>query len=238
MTSRRTRLARSVISALTAFSLMLTACEVQFEPDIEPLVIEELPDQPFANEIAPGDSSPEALLSEEDTGAEPLSEFSSSDALALCGAGLSWGDKTMGMCLAPGGDTYLAWTNEGNVIRVVADATDISQAIFQQAARDRASAISEIKSQGRSVIFEAGGFLVALLAAVPACATIIGCALVGAALLVTGGLLAGSGTSIVDNIDSGESATKQADYSYCRMVGGSDTDCRVSAGITDELGGD
>jgi hypothetical protein len=237
MTSRRSHLVRSALSAFTAFSLLLTACEIQFEPDIEPLVIEEVPDQPFANEIPPGDSSLEPLPLEEDAGAEPDSDFSSSDALALCGAGLSWGDETMGMCLAPGGDTYFTWTNDGNVIQVVADATDINQAIFQQAARDRASAISEIKSQGRSVIFEAGGFLVALLAAVPACATVIGCALDGAALLVTGGLLAESGTSIVDNIDLGDSATKRADYSYCRMVGGSDAECRVSAGISDELGG-
>lgn len=238
MMSRRTRLVRSTISLLTAFAILLTACEIQFEPDIVPLVIEEVPGQPFANEITPGDSPPEALPPAEEPAAEPLSEFSSSDALALCGTGLSWGDETMGMCLAPGGDTYFAWTNEGNVIRVVADASDISQVIFQQATRDRASAISEIKSQGRSVIFEAGGFLVALLAAVPACATIIGCALDGAALLVTGGLLAESGTSIVDNIDLGESATKRAGYSYCRMLGGSDAECRASAGITDELGGD
>lgn len=237
MTSRRTRLLRNGISLLIVFSVLLAACEVQFEPDIKPLVIEDAPDQPFVDEIAPEDPALDELPPEEDNRAEPVSEFSSSEALALCGEGLSWGDETMGMCLAPGGDTYFAWTNKGNVIRVVADATDISQAIFQQAARDRASAVSEIKSQGRSVIFEAGGFLIALLAAIPACATIVGCAIDGAALVVTGGLLAESGTSIMSNIDSGESATKRADYSYCRMLGGSDAECRASAGITDELGG-
>ncbi len=150
---------------------------------------------------------------------------------------MAWGDETMGMCLAPGGESSFAWTNEGNVIRVIADATDLNQLIFQQAARDGASALNEIRSQGRSVIFEGGGFLAALVAAGPACATIVACAIDIAALMVTGGLLAESGSSIVDNFRLGESATKSADYSYCRMTGGSCAQCRVSAGITDELDG-
>ena len=215
----------------------MAACEVQFTPDVELLIIEEAPDQLLADEIRPVDPSLEGFPQEPNSGPELVSEFSSSDALALCGDGLSWGDESMGMCLAPGGDTYFAWTNEGNVIRVVADATDISQGIFQQAVRDRASALGEINRQGRSVIYEAGGFMIALLAAVPACATIVGCAIAGAALVVTGGLLADSGSSIVDNIGLGDSATKRADYGYCRMVGGLDAECRASAGLTDELGG-
>ena len=237
MASRRTNLLRDAICVLIAFSVLSTACEVHFESDIEPLIIEEAPDQPFASEIGSADSSLEEFPQEVVGGAELTSELTSSDALALCGAGLSWGDESIGMCLAPGGDAYFAWTSEGTVIRVMADATDINQSIFQQAVRDRASALDEIKTQGRSVIYEAGGFLIALAAAVPACATIFGCAVDGAALMVTGGLLAESGSLIVDNIELGESATKQADYSYCRMIGGSDAECRASAGITDELGG-
>lgn len=238
MTSPRTSASRVTISILTAFSILLAACEVDFEPDVEPLVIEGPPDQSVGGEIAPGNPEIEEHSLGGGTGAELGPEFGSSDALTLGGEGLSWGDEAMGMCLAPGGDTYFAWTNEENVIRIAADATDINQAIFQEAARERASAIGEIKSQSRSVISEAGGFLVALLAAVPACATIIGCALDGAGLLVMGGLLADSGSSIVDSIGLGEMATKRADYSYCRLLGGSDAECRISAGITDELEGD
>jgi len=237
MTSRRTNVVGEAVSVLIAFSVLSTSCEIQFEPDIEPLILEQAPNQPFANDIGSEDSSLEDVPQGAVDAAELDSEFTSSEALALCGQGLSWGDESMGMCLAPGGDTYFGWTNEDNVIRVVADATDINQGIFQQAVRDRASALSEIKSQGRSVIFEAGGFLISLVAAVPACATIVGCAVDGAALIVTGGLLAESGSSIVDNIDLADSATNRADYSFCRMFGGSDAECRASAGITDELGG-
>jgi hypothetical protein len=219
-------LIRNAVSAFIIFSVMLTACEVQFEPDVEPLIIGPTPDQQIPSEIGT------------EGGAEPVPGLTSSDALDLCGESLSWGDQSLGMCLAPGGDTYFAWINEDNVIRVVADASNLSQYIFQQAAQDRASSIADIESQGRSVIYEAGGFLIALVAAVPACATIVGCAIDGAALLVTGGLLAESGSSIVDSIDLGNAATKKANYSYCTMIGGSDVDCRKSAGITDELGED
>lgn len=229
---------RNAVSVLIVFSFLQTACEVQFEPDVEPLIIEEAPDQPFESEIGSDNSSVEEFPQGVVDGAEPVSELTSSDALALCGESLSWGDQSLGMCLAPGGDTYFAWTNEGIVIRVVADTTDINQAIFQQAAWGRASSIGEIKSQERSVIYEAGGFLIALLAAVPACATIVGCAVDGVALVLTGGLLAESGSAIVDSIDLGEASTKRAYYSYCRMIGGSDAECRASASIADELGGD
>ena len=235
MILRRTHILRTATSVLLAFSILLAACEVGFTPDIEPLILEEAPDQPFTDQIGSEEPSPDGLAQESAGDAEPVSEYTSADALALCGEDLSWGDESMGTCLAPGGDSYFAWTNEGNVIRVIADVTELSQLIFQQAARDRASALGEIRSQGRSVIFETGGFLVSLVAAGPACATIVGCAIAAAALMVTGGLLAESGFSIVDNFKLGESATKRADYAYCRMTGGSDTKCRASAGITDEL---
>lgn len=216
---------------------MVVACDVGFTPDVALLILEEAPDQSFTDEFSPQEVSPEELEQEPATDVEPVNKFTPADALAQCGDGLSWGDELMGMCLAPGGDSYFVWTEEGSVIRVNADATDITQGIFQQAARDRASALSEIKAQGRSVIFESAGFLIALIAAVPACATVVGCAVDGAALVTTGGLLADSGTSIVDNLKLGESATKRADYAYCRMTGESDARCRESAGITDEIDG-
>lgn len=237
MTRRRPYLIGHLVSIWIVVSILLTSCQIQFEPDIEPLIIEEVPDQSIAEGAVEIASGVEDAAGGSPGPTEPISEFNSSEALALCGIGLSWGDESMGMCLAPGGDTYFAWTDMDNVIRVPADATDINQGIFQQAARDRASAIDEIKSQGRSVVFEAGGFLVSLVAAVPACATVAGCAIAGAALLVTGGLLAESGSSIVDNIGLADSATNRAEYGYCRMTGGTDSACRESAGITEELGG-
>jgi len=229
---------QKTVSMLVLFSFVAAACDVEFEPDIDPLIIESAGDQPFSDEFdaqaGPIDALPEETPIEEDS----LSEFSSSDAMALCGTGLSWGDETMGLCLAPGGDTYFVWTSDENVIRVIADLTDVNQAIFLQAAKDRASALEEIESQKRSLLLEGIVFGVSFIGLIPACATIVGCAIDAAVVLVSGGLLAESGNSIVTSIQSGESATKSADYSYCRMTGGADEGCRESAGITDELGGE
>ncbi len=229
---------QKTVSILVLFSFVATACDVQFEPDIDPLVIESAGDQPFSDELgAPADSM-QSPLEETAVEEDPFSEFSSSDAMALCGAELSWGDEIMGMCLAPGGDSYFVWTSDDNVIRVTADPTDVNQTIFLQAAKDRVSAVEEIDSQKRSLVLEGIVFGVSFIGLIPACATIIGCAIDAAVVLGSGGLLAESGDSIVNSIKSGESATKSADYSYCMMTGGTDEDCRASAGITDELEGE
>ena len=229
---------QKTVSILVLFSFVAAACDVEFEPDIDPLILESAGDQPFSNELDAKDESMQAALEESPVDGNSISEFSSSDAMALCGTGLSWGDETMGMCLAPGGVSYFVWTSEENVIRVVADLTDVNQAIFLQAAKDRASALEEIESQRRSLVLEGIVFGVSFIGLIPACATIVGCAIDAAVVLVSGGLLAESGNSIVTSIQSGESATKSADYSYCRMTGGTDEGCRESAGITDELEGE
>jgi len=146
--------------------------------------------------------------------------------------------RTVAICLAPGGDTYFVWTREESVIRVVADSTYINHTIFRQAAETRTSELEEIESLKRSLILEGIVFGVSFIGLVQACATIVGCAIDAAVVLGSGGLLAESGNSIVNSIKSGESATKSADYSYCMMTGGTDEDCRASAGITDELEGE
>jgi hypothetical protein len=229
---------RKTVSILVLFSFVATACDVKFEPDIDPLILESAGDQPFSDELDTQADSMQAPLEETPVEEDPVSEFSSSDAMALCGAGLSWGDETMGMCLAPGGDSYFVWTSDDNVIRVTADPTDVNQAIFLQAAKDRVSAVEEIDSQKRSLLLEGLVFGVSFIGLIPACATILGCALDVSVFLGSGGFLAESGNSIVNSIRSGESATKSADYSYCRMTDGTDEDCRASAGITDELEGE
>ena len=229
---------QKTVSILVLFSFVAAACDFQFEPDIDPLILESAGDQPFSDELGSQADSMQPPLEETPAEEDPFSEFSSSDAMALCGAGLSWGDETMGMCLAPGGDSYFVWTSDDNVIRVTADATDVNQAIFLQAAKDLVSAVEEIDSQKRSLFIEGIVFGVSFFGLIPACATILGCAIDAAVVLGSGGLLAESGNSIVTSIRSGESATKSADYSYCRMTGGTDEDCRALAGITDELEGE
>jgi len=229
---------QKTVAILILFSIVAAACEVQFEPDIDPLVLDSAGDQPFLDELNAQTESIQAPLEETLVEEDSFSEFSSSDAIALCGTGLSWGDETLGMCLAPGGDSYFVWTSEGNVIRVTADPNDVNQAIFLQAAKDRVSAVEEIDRQKRSLLFEGMVFGVSFVGLIPACFTIVVCAIDGAVVLGSGGLLAESGNSIVTSIRSGESATQSADYSYCRMTGGTDEDCRASAGITDELEGE
>lgn len=229
---------QKTVSMLVLFTLVAAACDVEFEPDIEPLIIEGAGDQPFSDELDAQADSMQVPLEETQLEEDSFSEFSSSDAMALCGTELSWGDETVGICLAPGGDTYFVWTDDDNVIRVTADPTDVNQAIFLQAAKDRVSAVEEIDSQKRTLLLEGLVFGVSFVGLIPACVTIVGCAIDAAVVLGSRSLLAESGNSIVTSIQSGESATKSADYSYCRMTGGTDEDCRASAGITDELEGE
>lgn len=229
---------RNSVSFLILFSIVLTACDVAFTPDIEPLVIEEPGDQLFIEDGIVKDTSTEELSQGSVNDDDTVSEFISTDAIALCGGGLSWGDETLGMCLAPGGDTYFIWTDEGDVKRVFADTADNNQAIFRQAVEDRSSALNAIEDQSRSMLFEAGGLFLEVVALAPACTTIVLCVADIAAVMLTGSLLAESGSSIIDDIELTESATKRADYGYCRMMGGNDDQCRTSAGISNELDGD
>jgi len=215
--------------------LTLAACK--FESSIPTLQFPTAPPQPF-QQFSPQEAEPPPPFEEAPPSSSELSTIDSATALTVCGQELSWGDETVGMCLAPGGASYFVWTNEGNAIQVPINPLDFSQAGFREAAEARAGAVEEVRSELRSIIFEGIGFGASLAAFVPACATVLGCAVDIVALSVTGGLLAESGNSIVTNVDTFDSSAVQADYFYCRMQGESDSACRESSGISDEVIGE
>ena len=215
--------------------LMLASCK--FEPSIPPLQFPTAPPQPFQQySLESPDTSP-TIAPGPTLSSEPAT-LDVKTVLSLCGQALSWGDETVGMCLAPGGASYFVWTEEGTAIHVPIDSLDISQAGFREAAEARARAIEDVRDEVRSIMLEGIGFGVSLMAFGPACATILGCAADVAALAVTGGMLAESGRSIIANVDTYGSSLTQAHYFYCRMQGTSDSSCRDLPGTSDDVSGD
>jgi hypothetical protein len=204
-------------------SLTLSACS--FEPSISPLQLATAPLQPFQEYSleTPNAPPPVSAPPTPQGGARP---FDATTALSMCGQALSWGDEKVGMCLAPGGASYFVWTEDGYAIQVPIDSRDISQAAFREAAEARERAIDDVRDEVRSILGEAIGFGVSLVAFAPACGAILGCAVDIAALAVTGGMLAESGRSIIEDVDKYASSLAQAHYFYCRMRGGSDPTCR------------
>ena len=102
---------RCIVSSILIFALVFvnSGCEINFEPDIEPLDIETLPtDQPFTQPITKDDDKQPQELEDEGV-------FDSKKALELCGEILSWGNEQSGYCLAPGGEFYYVWSNPNDV---------------------------------------------------------------------------------------------------------------------------
>lgn len=76
-----------------------------------------------------------------------------------------------------------------------------------------------------------GGFFISLIGLPFACSIIILCALDGAAILTTAGLIADSGNTLFDNFNSIDVAEKKARYYACLLRGKGELTCREEAGI-------
>ncbi|HLE05004.1 MAG TPA: hypothetical protein VI729_10400 [Anaerolineales bacterium] len=199
-------------------SVALAQGPIQFTPDVAPLVTEEPPDSILEDEV----------------------QFTSSDAMQLCGSELLWGDGTMGMCLAPGGNSYYVWTGPSEVMIVPVDATNPNQLGFLQAVIDRSANEGRMDEAERTAALSFAGLFITVVGFPFACAfaTLVGCIIDGAAVLVTAGLLAEAANSYTTDREDFETHSVQAKYHFCRMQGNTDQACRDAAGITPEqLGG-
>jgi hypothetical protein len=162
--------------------------------------------------------------------------FDSSDALELCGEDLRWGDANTGMCLAPGGAAYYVWTSPDEVAIVYADLTDPRVLGFFQAASGLQAAGVRIDRGLGTASWRVGAFAATFFGLPFACigGGLVGCVIDGAAVLVTGGLVADLGASLVDDVNVYMSNYRVAHYFFCLLQGGSDAPCRESSGMTEE----
>ena len=212
---------RSVVIGATVFSLLLSACEIEFTPDVVPLEIGEAPPGSFTDQVPEAEAQPELA-------------FTSAEAMALCGNDLAWGDGAMGACLAPGGDYYYIWSNPNEVYFVPVNASDPDQLGFLQAVIARRDSMSRMQSGAKDAGEEVATLGVEVLGLPAACAflTIFGCALDVAAILVTGVKVANSGADFAEDFGSFDRHSRQSLYYLCMMRGLSDGQCRSQAGIT------
>lgn len=92
---------------MLAFSLVITACDVKFTPDIEPLVMEEAGDQPFAEEFTtpPPQVSPIPIAP---TPLPYLPGFKGAEDLDCQEPMVD--DAVYGYCKIPGTQQYYIWT--------------------------------------------------------------------------------------------------------------------------------
>ena len=102
----RSQIGNTAIILLT-FSIVATACEVEFTPDIEPLVIEEAGDQPFAEDS----TSPLLQVSPIPVAPTPLPYrpgFKGAEDLDCEEPKVD--DPVYGYCKIPGTEQYYIWT--------------------------------------------------------------------------------------------------------------------------------
>lgn len=230
---------RAVVGLSVSVSVLLAACEVSFEPDVVPLVIEEAPRAAFENGGIDTDSASE-LESQVPGDPAGFGVLDSSDAIAVCGEIELVGDSQTGSCLAPGGEAYYVWIDPDSVLLVSRD--DEHLIAFREAAGKHTSSLTEVDElvgKWPELILFGGEILAAGLTcggAVAAGATGVG--LIVSALLASGcvGSLAAFGytgvtitqdaQSLVESVDDVNRYATDAVYNHCRMEGKSDADCR------------
>ena len=123
---------------------------------------------------------------------------------------------------------------------VPVDANDPNQLGFLQAVINRSSDMGRMVGGTRSAGWGVAGLFVTVIGFPFArvFASLVGCVIDGAAVLVTAGVVAEAASSFSDDLNTFETHSAQADYYFCRMQGSSDQSCRDAVGITTEqLGG-
>lgn len=237
----RIGLLRRFLSGVILSSILLTSCEIEFTPDVIPLELETVPEQPFKEPMPESEQELSELSTEEavpEGNAKP--EFDSSDAIELCGNDLTWGNKTMGACLAPGGNSYYIWKSPTDIYLVPVNPNDPDQVGFLQAVIGRNGATASMQKGARTGGWSVAALFVTVVGFPFACmfGTVVGCIVDGGAILVAGGLLYDAGSDFIEDWDTFQSHSAQAEYYICKLQGYSDPFCRDSAGITSEqLGG-
>jgi hypothetical protein len=221
-----------IITFLTIFALLISSC--RFDPNIDPLVILD-PTLKALGTVQPG-GNPDDLLRAVPDGEE--TGLTSEEAMALCISGM-YGDSDIGSCIAPGGETYYAWSSPDRVIEV--DITNPWIVEFRTAALNRSAAweaFVKTAEAEKKAIWTLGVELL-LLASCPAGAfsASFGAVPVGVGLLMVCGAdilfmafgaddIANDAEKIVVKLNDFYQRGIEADYAWCRMEGKSDEQCR------------
>lgn len=219
---------------------MLSACgEIEFTPDITPLLPVTSAPQPFGQTPDPLLQTPE-VLREPEVIPLPLSLMTSEIALLLCDANEYFGDESVGSCLAPGGGSYFVWLSPERVIEVNRNHEFLLA--FRFSALNRKEEMAKIGELMRKV--PGVGLLIGeLIGAGATCGSTLVSILTGAGLVVTaplgGGCLlsltafgysadgiARNAEDLVNSLNNFYQYHIEAAYNFCRMEGKSDAECR------------
>lgn len=222
---------RITLAGTVIVSVLLSACEFEFTPDVVPLELGTAPPESFSERVSP----------QEQQGQPP---FTSADAIDACGGTEVTGDELMGSCLAPGGESYYIWISAEEVLLVSRDDPHIQA--FRFAAVNRAEeqgTVDEMLSKwpGLGVLalefMAAGGTCGGALASgatgvglVVSAALASGCVASVGGFLWTSVLIAGDAQDLVESAIDADRYRTDAAYNYCRMQGGSDAECRGPQG--------
>ena len=215
----------------------LVGCK--FEPDIEPLILPDAPQQPF-QEFAPDEGQVQEVSPEGITPARSIGDMSSRDAIEICEEDEYFGDENVGSCLSPGGESYYAWITPDNM-RLV-DRNDPYLHSFRFVALNRKAKLDKINDIVHKWP-ELFLLMVEVFAAGGTCGGAIASGVTGAGLPATlvlaGGCIASTGAlgytadgitrdaeDLVESIISFFSLESDAQYNFCRMEGYPDEECR------------
>lgn len=221
-------------------SLLLSACgEIEFTPDITPILPVTSAPKPFGQTPDPLLQTPE-VLPEPTAISQPLGLMTSEKALVLCDENEYFGDERVGSCLAPGGESYFVWLSPERVTEVNRNHEFLLA--FRFSALNRKEEMTNIEELVRKL--PALGILFGELVGVGiVCGGAIVSAMTGAGLVATaplgGGCLlsltafgysadsiARDAEGIVVSLNSFYQYQNEAAYDFCRMEGKSDAECR------------
>jgi hypothetical protein len=215
-------------------AIILTNCK--FKSEVKPLEIE-----------GPSDPMPLSTLipTHSIEGTPSPVEMTAEQAIALCKNVELWGDEFAGSCLAPGGETYLAWVGD-HIIEVPRGSEHLQS--FREAALIRTGAWEALENKvtalggetqalfetmGKTTSCPVAGALMSTSLGPQGIVTIIGVSLLGGycvyqayKVVAKGSDMAENAESLVTDLNDFYQDNLDAGYEFCRLEGGSDADCR------------
>ena len=215
----------------------LVGCK--FEPDIEPLILPDAPQQPFM-EFKPGEGKVQESSPEVVTPAPSFDVLRSRDAIEFCQQKEYFGDKDVGSCLKPEGESYYVWIAPDNVQLV--DRNNPYLQSFRFVALNRKAKLDKIDDKVHKwpdlfllviEVYAAGGTCGgAIVSGSSGVGLPIALGLVGGCIASTGALgytadgITRDAEDLAEAIISFLSLEPDAEYNFCRMEGYSDEECR------------
>ena len=233
------------LAALAALSLLVcmmtggvpggaAAAQITFVPHVTPLMMTQTADALKLSTLTAPASPPVAGPTPAPGSAWVVPGITSKEALDRCID--QWGNEARGMCLAPGGHSYLVWVEPNTVPELPFDAAHVWQESFQQAAEDLVDVVKAIQEETTAGDIAKVAFVVGAIGSGAGCGTVFLCALALSSLGLGAFEIRNSGSALSELNASKCDNSRDVIFYYCMMQGYDVDACAKSAGIGQPCG--